>query len=358
MKENSELYGINNIDFVNYPEQEKNDQLKEFLVMKNKNNKADGIILNPLTIIRNFSSKKIYNANLKKILKHLSKNSKSFVIILPKHFQNFEGLADLLADGLKRNERCGVEIEKIFKNNKLKHLVIYYGLISGIKGSEEMAFIHNLVEKFEEKESPVQETLKNNFRCISNQVSNNYGNMILLEIIVNAIKEYPKEKNLNIYSYILNIFKKNTFGFSCIDNPKNCGHELGLVKSFSSNLDHFKLKPLLTKTNSSEEIVDGSRKFNKNSESSIDKSEKNNKSQTKLLAIESFASDGNDLVSDYSKSFQGNLQYEEPEGERKSFIVDVRRMKRSESGAHNTLDSFDKNHMGTYFNSLNEKSLI
>lgn len=343
------------MEFVIYPD-EKTESFHEFLTMKNKNNKADVIILNPMTIIRNFSSKKIYNEYFKKLLKFLSKNSKNFVLILPKHFQNFEGLADLLAESLKKNERCGVEIEKIFKNNKLKHLVIYYGSISIIKGSEEMAFIHNLVESFEEKQNPSQDSLKNNFRCISNQISYSYGNMALLEIISNAIKDYPKERSLNVYSYIINVFKKNTFNFICSDTNKICHHDLTIVKSLSSNFENLTSKSaLLMKKNSAsnEEIVE-TLKLNKKSDTSLYKLENHNK----LVAIESFASEPNDIVSDYSKSFQGNLELEEGEGDRKSFIVDVKRMKRSESGARNTMESLDKYQIGTFFNSLNEKNII
>ena len=351
-RKNCNLYRLNNIEFINFPEEEKN--FKEFLTLNNKKNLADLIFVNPSNIIKNFSSKKIYDVYLKKMLKYLSYSSKSLVLVLPKHFQNFEGLADLFANSLKRGERCGIEIEKIFESKKLKHLVVYYGLISTIKGSEEMAFIHNIIEKYEGKENNYSENLKNNFRSISNQISHHHGNMLLLEIIANTIKEFVKDKNRNIYSYILNIFKKYSFNFSCNEIQKNCGHELGMIKSYSSNLEKNLGKSIVTKTNSSTgeeqfDILSG--RLNKKSEGNIEKSD-NHKNHNKIHTIESFNySDNNEIISDYSKSFQENIEYDEYEDQN----TGLKKMKRCESGVQN---SFSKNESGAYFNSLNEKSLI
>lgn len=279
-------------------------------------------------------------------------------MILPKHFQNFEGLVDLLSESLQKREKCGIEIEKIIEKGKLKHLVVYYGLISTIKGSEEMAFIHNLVEKHEEKTAIIQESQhKNLFRCLSNQISNNQGNMFLLNIIAKSLKDFKKQKKSNIYEYILDVFKRKSLQLqtNCHENQKNCGHELGMIKSFSSNFEKFDSKPLITKTNSSntEDFAETlSSNIKKNSDSSLDKFEKNQRFM-KMGVIESF---GSEFASDYSKSFQG-LDLEDGESEKPEIL---KKLKRSESGINkkNIVEIVENDNEREYYNSLNEKIII
>lgn len=351
LRQNCRLYGLNNVDLINFDET--GIAFKEFLSFTHKNNKADSILINPMTLIRNFSSKKISDLYLTTLMKNLAKTSKNFAIVLPKHFQNFEGLASLISLSLKKaNGRCGVEIEKIFKNKKLKHLVVYYGLISNIKGSEEMAFIHNMLERFEVKEHPSPEHLKNSFRCISNQISNSFGNLALLELVSEATKEFLKEKSKSIYHLILELFNKKTIGIVCSDSSKDCRHEMGLVKSQSSNFDSspkmITLKP--KSVISCEEDLSTVHEMNtKNSNSSS----ANDMKGKPVVVIQSFTSDANEMVSNYSKSFQEARELEDGPN-------DERKMKRSESGVQNTYEakfgrSFGE---GPFYNSLREKTLI
>lgn len=327
--------------------------------MKNKNNKADLIIINPNNIVKDFSSKKICDNYLKKLLKNLSPNFKSLMLILPKHFQNFEGLADLLAESLKRGDRCGFEIEKIFINKKLKHLVVYYGLISTIKLGEEIAFIHSLLEKYEEKNinNSQYESRKNTFRCISNQISNNYGNMHLLDIVTKGLKNYPREKNENIYSYMLNVFKKNSFQINSNEYSKKCGQELGMVKSSSTDLEKKNWNPILTKTFSSNfvgknQVSLDNNKINQKSVSSLKKiGRKDDRAHSKLNEIKSFESENDDIFSDYSKSFIDEDEEREPN----SYSINLNLYKRSESGVNNFISSSSQNNAFINFNSLDER---
>ena len=350
-RKNTELYGINNIEFINFPceDKDKNLKFKDFLTLKNRNNKADLVIVNPSTILKNFSSKIIYDPYLKKLLKFLSHISKSFLLILPKHFQNFEGLADLLADSLKKGERCGIEIEKIFQNKKLKHLLINYGPISIIKGSEEMAFIHRMIEKHEEN-GDLYEAQKHHFKCMSNQISYNQGNMFLLGIIAKAIDEFSKEKNQNIYAYMLEAFKKYTLNFNGNQNLKVLGNELGLIKSFSTDFEKLEKKRLINKaslSNVEEFMAKLHSKFSKNNEND-DKLE-SKQIKNKKCNDESFY---HELISDSYKSIGKNLENEEAE---KYFDEGFKPLKKCESGAH---DDCDKHKIEVYFNSLREKNII
>jgi len=345
-RKNTELYGINNIDFINFPaeDKEKNPKFKDFLTMKNRNNKADLGIVNPSTILKNFSSKKIYDPYLKKLLKFLSHNSKSFLLILPKHFQNFEGLADLMADGLKNGERCGIEIEKIFENKKLKHLLVNYGPISFIKGSEEMAFIQSMIEKNEENED-LYEAQKNHFKCLSNQISHNLGNMFLLGITMKVINEFSKEKNWNIYVYMLEAFKKYNFNFNCNQNLKELCNELGMMKSFSTDFEKLQRKSQRNKTS-----LLNFEELNANIHSKFSKKNENNDktTQNKKYFCDSFYQEH---ISDSSKSIEKNSENEVE----KNFTDGLKPLKRCESGVPNDFNKYD---IEVYFNSLGEKNLI
>ena len=164
-------------------------------------------------------------------------------------------------------------------------------------------------------------------------------------------------KLIYYYNMILNLSKKYLFNFNCNENQKNCGHDSELMKTNSMHLEKVQGLLVIKKANSSNiedlnEVLNYPKINKKKSEISLDRLEKSTKHKIHPT-IESFNSENNEIVSEYSKSFQDN-----PEGDEIGIQVtndSIKKLKKSDSGVQHT---FSNNEMENYFNSLKEKNLI
>lgn len=81
----------------------------------------------------------------------------NFIIILPSDITNIIDLAESFNLALPKKARCSIEIEKIYLDDELKFLIIYYGNKSKVTEEEELDF---LCRKLTSKDNYEPDTLR------------------------------------------------------------------------------------------------------------------------------------------------------------------------------------------------------
>ena len=116
--------------------------------------KIDVCFLDPN--ILNFN-KNLLDRNFVEFLKIWLFSSENFIMILPPDITNINDLAESFNLALQKKARCSVEIEKIYLDDELKYIILYYGNKSKITIEEELDF---LCRKLTSKENYEPDTLK------------------------------------------------------------------------------------------------------------------------------------------------------------------------------------------------------
>ena len=102
-------------------------------------------------------NRNLLDKNLIEFLKIWCNNCENLILILPPDITNINDLAETFNLALHKKARCSIEIEKIYLDDELKYLIIYYGSKSRVTDEEELDF---LCRKLTSKDSYESDTLR------------------------------------------------------------------------------------------------------------------------------------------------------------------------------------------------------